>query len=61
MHLDSLQVPGLSKDSPWNQKSLAPKYPPLTEDTTADVVVVGAGIAGLTCAYNLAKEGGALT
>lgn len=30
--------PGLSSDSPWNQKSLAQKYPPLAEDTSADVV-----------------------
>src|SRR5581483_10562165 len=30
---------------------------PLTEDTTADVCIVGAGVAGLTTAYLLAREG----
>src|SRR5687768_6403742 len=30
---------------------------PLTKDTSADVVVIGAGIAGLTTAYLLAQEG----
>ena len=30
--------PGMSKDSPWNQKKLAQKYPALAEDTSADVV-----------------------
>ncbi|PSC69844.1 oxidoreductase [Micractinium conductrix] len=49
-------VPGLSPESPWNQKALDIKYSPLAEDLTADVVVIGAGIAGLTCAYQLAKE-----
>ena len=34
-----------------------PSYPPLAEDLTADVCVVGAGIAGLTTAYLLAVEG----
>jgi glycine/D-amino acid oxidase-like deaminating enzyme/nitrite reductase/ring-hydroxylating ferredoxin subunit len=34
-----------------------PSYPPLAEDLTADVCVVGAGIAGLTTAYRLAREG----
>ena len=52
------QVPGLSAGSCWNQKALTIKYPPLKENISADVVVVGAGIAGLSCAYNLAKEGG---
>ena len=33
-------------------------YPPLKTDLSADVVVVGAGIAGLSCAYNLARAGG---
>ncbi|KAH7623959.1 hypothetical protein Ndes2526B_g01211 [Nannochloris sp. 'desiccata'] len=51
------QFPGLSSDSPWNQKSLAQKYPALAEDISADVVVVGAGISGLSCALNLAREG----
>ncbi len=49
--------PGLNSDSPWNQKSLTQKYPPLAEDISADVVVVGAGISGLSCALNLAREG----
>lgn len=30
---------------------------PLTKDTSADVVVIGAGISGLTTAYLLAREG----
>jgi glycine/D-amino acid oxidase-like deaminating enzyme/nitrite reductase/ring-hydroxylating ferredoxin subunit len=34
-----------------------PSYPKLTEDISTDVCVVGAGIAGLTTAYLLAREG----
>lgn len=34
-----------------------PDRPPLDGDTTADVCVVGAGVAGLTTAYLLAQEG----
>ncbi|SMB95217.1 FAD dependent oxidoreductase [Hymenobacter roseosalivarius DSM 11622] len=34
-----------------------PEFPSLTQDLTADVVVVGAGIAGLTTAYLLLREG----
>src|SRR6185436_6339141 len=34
-----------------------PDEQPLNKDTTADVVVIGAGIAGLTTAYLLAQEG----
>ena len=34
-----------------------PSYPPLGEDLTADACVVGAGIAGLTTAYQLARAG----
>jgi flavin-dependent dehydrogenase len=33
------------------------KYPKLLQKAVNDVVVVGAGIAGLTVAYNLVKEG----
>jgi glycine/D-amino acid oxidase-like deaminating enzyme/nitrite reductase/ring-hydroxylating ferredoxin subunit len=38
----------------------APAARRLSEDTSADVVVVGAGIAGLTTAYMLAREGKAV-
>src|SRR5437773_12225942 len=34
-----------------------PSYEPLRQNTGADVCVVGAGIAGLTTAYLLQKEG----
>ncbi|SHK33165.1 FAD-dependent oxidoreductase [Hymenobacter psychrotolerans] len=34
-----------------------PSFPQLTESLTADVVIVGAGIAGLTTAYLLGREG----
>jgi glycine/D-amino acid oxidase-like deaminating enzyme/nitrite reductase/ring-hydroxylating ferredoxin subunit len=36
---------------------VVPEFSPLAEDTTADVVVVGGGITGLTAAYLLAKAG----
>ena len=42
--------------SVWVAGASAPTYPPLASDTTCDVCVVGAGIAGLTAAYLLARE-----
>ena len=36
---------------------MRPTHPRLTKDMAADVVVVGAGIAGLSVAYNIAKAG----
>src|SRR6185312_2985864 len=41
----------------WRETAAAPENPPLQADTTADVCIVGAGIAGLTTAYLLAREG----
>lgn len=43
--------------SPWTETT--PRIPtrPLAENTRADVCVIGAGIAGLTTAYLLAREG----
>jgi glycine/D-amino acid oxidase-like deaminating enzyme/nitrite reductase/ring-hydroxylating ferredoxin subunit len=41
----------------WRDTVTVPDNPPLTADTTADVCVIGAGIAGLTTAYLLAREG----
>src|SRR3954466_5332114 len=41
----------------WMATVQIPSRPSLAEDITADVCVVGAGIAGLTTAYLLAAEG----
>jgi glycine/D-amino acid oxidase-like deaminating enzyme/nitrite reductase/ring-hydroxylating ferredoxin subunit len=41
----------------WMATAEVPEYPALMEDIQADVCVVGAGIAGLSTAYLLAKEG----
>ena len=41
----------------WMATAKASSPPALTSDTRADVCVVGAGIAGLTTAYLLAREG----
>lgn len=43
--------------SSWLGTAPVPEFAPLTHDTTTDVVVVGAGIAGLTTAYLLAAAG----
>ncbi|HVR96722.1 MAG TPA: FAD-dependent oxidoreductase [Thermoanaerobaculia bacterium] len=43
--------------SVWAVTVERPAYPPLAEDLHADVCVVGAGIAGLTTAYLLTREG----
>lgn len=41
----------------WLDSTHAPKYSPLEGDAEADVGVIGGGIAGLTTAYLLAREG----
>lgn len=41
----------------WMSTARAPALTPLSTDTQADVCIVGAGIAGLTTAYLLAREG----
>ena len=43
--------------SPWIDGALFPELPALGEHLTADVCVIGAGIAGLSSAYALAKAG----
>ena len=52
MHSDSGHT-----QSVWMDTAEVPEYPALMEDTKADVCVVGAGIAGLTTAYFLARGG----
>ncbi len=41
----------------WLDGEVSPRYPPLDGDVTADVAVVGAGIAGIATAYFLASAG----
>ena len=41
----------------WEATSEAPALNPLRENTEADVCIVGAGIAGLSAAYQLTKDG----
>ena len=47
------EMPGVT---PW-EDGVAPRLPALDEDVFADVIVVGAGIAGLSTAARLAEEG----
>ena len=42
--------------SVWTDGVALPAYPPLRDDTYADVCIVGAGMSGLTTAYLLARE-----
>ena len=41
----------------WLDGEVSPHYPPLAGDVTADVAVVGAGVAGIATAYFLASAG----
>ncbi len=50
------KVPSQSPAHPWMQGEW-PEFDTLTEDLSVDVLVIGAGIAGLTTAYLLAKDG----
>jgi glycine/D-amino acid oxidase-like deaminating enzyme/nitrite reductase/ring-hydroxylating ferredoxin subunit len=45
------------RDSLWLQTASPASFPPLDGHATADVCVIGAGIAGVTTAYLLAREG----
>ena len=49
----------LPKDSVsyWREDTQLPTFPALQDDMKADVVIVGAGLTGITAAYLLAKEG----
>lgn len=48
---------GLESISLWMATEAIPPRPPLTRDQPADVCVIGAGIAGLSAAYQLARAG----
>lgn len=41
----------------WNQTGQKTHYPRLPESITTDVLIIGSGITGVTCAYCLAQKG----
>lgn len=47
----------ITRESIWMATSAVPTYGALEESTTADVCIVGAGIAGLTTACLLGRAG----
>ena len=47
----------LASRSFWQLSTASPVYAPLAGNVTAEVCVVGAGLAGLTAAYQLARQG----
>ncbi|MGH8185692.1 MAG: NAD(P)/FAD-dependent oxidoreductase, partial [Steroidobacteraceae bacterium] len=47
----------LQPKSVWTATAQMPVYPPLSANITAEVCVIGAGLAGLTTAYLLARQG----
>lgn len=49
--------PGVRPTSYWMDSVDSPAYPGLTEDLTADVAVIGAGVAGLSTAWELSARG----
>src|SRR2546421_395915 len=53
----ALSTPFARYESIWNATAAVPTYPRLDRDLATDVVVVGAGIAGLSVAYHLATAG----
>lgn len=56
MRLD-IKNQSLGKDCYYETTVVRPEWPALGQDTEADVVVVGAGLAGLSCALELAELG----
>src|SRR5438105_15144059 len=52
-----MKSPDGATNSAWFKSAQSPKHRPPPGSLRADVCVVGAGIAGLTTAYLLAREG----
>lgn len=57
VHDPSTEPAGPRYGSVWSHTVDLPRYPSLERDARADVVIVGAGIAGLSAAYLVARTG----
>ena len=44
-------------DSIWTRTAQPPEFDPLRSDLKTDVLIIGGGLAGVLCAYKLAKAG----
>ena len=45
-----------SSPTPWTATTKQSSYPPLSGDASADVCIIGAGIAGMSVGYHLAHQ-----
>ena len=41
----------------WQNDTTVPRFIPLDDDLSTDVLIIGGGIAGILCAYMLSKHG----
>jgi ribulose 1,5-bisphosphate synthetase/thiazole synthase len=54
--MNSFELPHIPK-SYWREKQSQPVYSSVESNVSTDILIVGAGIVGVTAAYLLAKEG----
>jgi glycine/D-amino acid oxidase-like deaminating enzyme len=57
MNTDQLKDFKKSPESYWLSSTQPLKYPTLDEDIEVDVLIIGGGLAGITCAYQLLDQG----
>lgn len=57
MHIDKEYPFSKSPQSYWLASTPVTKYPALMEDVKVDVAIIGGGITGISCAYELVQEG----
>jgi len=55
--MTNLKTDSGTTTSAWMDTANVPDYPPLEADTECEVCIVGAGLAGMSIAYTLARAG----